>query len=147
MKIILRKDIEKLGKAGDVVEVKKGYARNYLLPKGIVFIATPGNLRKVEEEKRMLLKKEKKTKEEASSLAKELQKKSITIPVQVGEKNELYGSVTTQDIANALSHEGFKINKNQIDLPEPIKSLGIYNVAINLHKGISTKVRVWVVKT
>ena len=147
MRVILRKNIEKLGKAGDVVEVKNGYARNFLFPQNLALPSTPGNLKRVEDEKRVLMKKQEKIKEEAENLAKKLEKKSITIPVQVGEKEQMFGSVTAQDIANVLKQEGFSIDKNQIDLSEPIKSLGIYNVKINIHPGVTPVIRVWVVKS
>ena len=147
MRVILRKNIEKLGKAGDIVEVKNGYARNFLFPQNLALPSTPGNLKRVEDEKRVLMKKQEKIKEEAENLAKKLEKKSITIPVQVGEKEQMFGSVTAQDIANVLKQEGFSIDKNQIDLPEPIKSLGIYNVKINIHPGVTPVIRVWVVKS
>lgn len=147
MRVILRKNIEKLGKAGDIVEVKNGYARNFLFPQNLALPSTPGNLKRVEDEKRVLMKKQEKIKEEAENLAKKLEKKSITIPVQVGEKEQMFGSVTAQDIANVLKQEGFSIDKNQIDLSEPIKSLGIYNVKINLHTGVTPVIRVWVVKS
>ena len=147
MRVILRKNIEKLGKAGDVVEVKNGYARNFLFPQNLALPSTPGNLKRVEDEKRVLMKKQEKIKEEAENLAKRLEKKSITIPVQVGEKEQMFGSVTAQDIANVLKQEGFSIDKSQIDLSEPIKSLGIYNVKINLHTGVTPVIRVWVVKS
>ncbi len=147
MRVILRKNIEKLGKAGDIVEVKNGYARNFLFPQNLALPSTPGNLKRVEDEKRVLMKKQEKIKEEAENLAKKLEKKSITIPVQVGEKEQMFGSVTAQDIANVLKQEGFSIDKNQIDLSEPIKSLGIYNVKINIHPGVTPVIRVWVVKS
>ncbi|MCD6219853.1 50S ribosomal protein L9 [Candidatus Calescamantes bacterium] len=147
MRVILRKNIEKLGKAGDIVEVKNGYARNFLFPQNLALPSTPGNLKRVEDERRVLMKKQEKIKEEAENLAKKLEKKSITIPVQVGEKEQMFGSVTAQDIANVLKQEGFSIDKNQIDLSEPIKSLGIYNVKINIHPGVTPVIRVWVVKS
>lgn len=147
MKVILRKDLEKIGKVGDVVEVKDGYARNYLFPKNLALPATPGNLKRVEDEKRIFLKKKEKIKEEAMTVAEKLERKSVTIPVQVGEQEQMFGSVTAQDIANMLNQEGFDIDKNQVELPEPIKSLGIYNVKINLYPGVAPTVRVWVVKS
>ncbi|MCD6521547.1 50S ribosomal protein L9 [Candidatus Calescamantes bacterium] len=147
MKVILRENISKLGRIGDVVDVKPGYARNYLFPRGLALPATEGNLKKVEEEKRIREKKEEKIKEEARNLARKLQKKSITIPVQVGEEEQLFGSVTAQDIANALVQEGFPIDKKHVVLEEPIKALGIYNVEIKLHPEVSTTIRVWVVKS
>ena len=147
MKVILRKDLEKIGKVGDVVEVKDGYARNYLFPKDLALPATPGNLKRVEDEKRVFLKKKERIKEEAMTVAEKLERKSVTIPVQVGEQEQMFGSVTAQDIANMLKQEGFEIEKNQIELPEPIKALGIYNVKINLYPGVTPTVRVWVVKS
>ena len=146
MELILIKDVEHLGKLGDVVNVKKGYARNYLFPRKLALETTETNKKVVEKEKLKVEKKKKEGKKEAEELVEKLEKISLTIPVQVGEKDKLYGSITTQDIANLLKEEGFDIDKKKIELPTPIKALGIYNIKIKLAPEIIATVKVWVVK-
>lgn len=146
MKIILRHDHEKLGKLGDVVDVKDGYARNYLLPRNIGYIATKGNVQALEEEKKQHSNKEKKELHQAEKLAVELEKLSITLKVKVGEDEKLFGSVTSQMVADALLEKGFTVDKRSIELEEPIKALGIYTISIRLHTGITAKVKIWVVR-
>lgn len=146
MKVILRKNFDQLGKVGDVVNVKDGYARNYLIPRQIAYQATKGNIRALEEEKKQILKKEAKELEAAQSLAAELEKVSITIPVKVGEEDKIFGSVTNQMIADALKEKGYDLDKRKIEITEPIKSLGIYNVSIKLHPNVSANVKTWVVR-
>jgi len=146
MQIVLKEDIDKLGRRGEVVKVANGYARNYLLPLGKALPATPGNLKVIEREKRRYLVRLSKEKEENESLSRRIQALSLTLVRKVGENDVLYGSVTSGDIAEALSREGVGIDKRRIQLPEPIKSLGIYNVPIRLHPEVTTEVKVWVVK-
>lgn len=146
MKIILRQDHEKLGKLGAVVEVKDGYARNYLLPRKIGYIANPGNLRTLEEEKKQHADREKKQHHGAEKQAVELEKLSITLKMKVGEDEKLFGSVTSQMIADAIREKGITVDKRIIDLGEPIKALGIYTVSVKLHPQVSGKVKVWVVR-
>jgi large subunit ribosomal protein L9 len=146
MKVILRKNFEQLGKIGDLVEVKNGYARNFLLPRQIAYVATKGNIRALEEEKQQYAKKEVKQLESAKSLAEELAKVSITIPVKVGEEDKIFGSVTSQMIVDALKEKNYNIDKRQIILEEPIKALGIYEVNVKLHNEVSTIVKTWVVR-
>ena len=146
MKVILRKDFEQLGKIGDLVEVKNGYARNFLLPRQIAYIATKGNIRALEEEKQQYAKKEVKQLEAAKALAEELAKVSITIPVKVGEEDKIFGSVTSQMIVDALKEKDYNIDKRQIILSEPIKALGIYEVNVKLHNEVNTIVKTWVVR-
>lgn len=146
MKIILRKNYDQLGKIGDLVEVKDGFARNYLLPRQIAYIATKGNTRALEEEKLQAVKKEAKELEAAKLLATELEKISITIPVKVGEEDKLFGSVTNQMIADAIKEKGYDIDKRKIEIDEPIKALGIYDVAVKLHHEVSTVIKTWVVR-
>ncbi len=147
MKVILRDNLAKLGKMGDIVDVAPGYARNYLFPRGLALLATESNIRRVEAEKKIREKIREKEKKEAEELAAKLEKKSITIPVQVGEDEQLFGSVTAQDIARALNQEGFPVDRKQIILEEPLKSLGIYNVELKLHPEVKTSIRVWIVKS
>ena len=146
MKIILRKNYDQLGKIGDLVEVKDGFARNFLLPRQIAYIATKGNTRALEEEKLQVVKKEAKELEAAKLLATELEKISITIPVKVGEEDKLFGSVTNQMIADAIKEKGYEFDKRKIELDEPIKALGIYDVTVKLHHEVSTVVKTWVVR-
>lgn len=146
MKVILRKDFESLGKMGDVVEVKPGFARNYLIPRNIAYAALKGNLKALEEEKKIHAKREQKELSKSEKLAVELEKVSVTIPVQVGEEDKIFGTVTSQMIADALAEKGFEIDKRRIEIEEPIKSLGIYGVNIKLHPKVSAKIKVWVVR-
>ena len=146
MKIILRKNYDQLGKIGDLVEVKDGFARNFLLPRQIAYVATKGNIRALEEEKQQIAKKEVKELESAKSLATELENVSITIPVKVGEEDRIFGSVTAQMIADALKDKKYDIDKRKIELEEPIKALGIYSVNIKLHPEVTTIVKTWVVR-
>jgi large subunit ribosomal protein L9 len=146
MKVILRQDFEQLGHVGDVVEVKDGYARNYLIPRKIAYRATESSVRQLEEEKKQhgrQLEKEKRTSE---NLAAEIEKVSITIQMKVGEEDKLFGSVTSQMVADSLKEKGFTIDKRHIELEDAIKALGIYNVGIKLPGGVNGKVKVWVVR-
>jgi len=146
MKVILRKNYDQLGNIGDLVDVKNGYARNFLLPRQIAYIATKGNIRALEEEKQQVAKKEVKELEAAKLLATELENVSITIPVKVGEEDKIFGSVTSQMISDALKEKKYEIDKRKIDLEEPIKALGIYSVNVKLQSAVSTVVKTWVAR-
>ena len=146
MKVILRKNFEQLGGIGDLVEVKNGYARNFLLPRQIAYVATKGNIKALEEEKRQYSKKEAKELQSSKALATDLANVSITIPVKVGEEDKIFGSVTSQMIADALKEKSFNIDKRKIELEEPIKALGIYEVNIKLHQEVNAIVKTWVVR-
>lgn len=146
MKVILRQDYESLGKVGDVVEVKNGFARNFLLPRKIAYSALKGNIAALEDEKKNLAKKAEQELKAAETLAAELEKVSVTIPVQVGEEDKIFGTVTTQMISDALNEKGYDIDKRRIEIPEAIKSLGIYDVSIKLHSSMEAKIKVWVVR-
>jgi large subunit ribosomal protein L9 len=146
MKVILRQNFEPLGQIGDVVEVKDGYARNYLLPHKIAYTALKGNIRALEEEKQNVAKKSQQELNAADKLAAELEKVSITIPVQVGEEDKIFGSVTTQMIVDALKEKGYDVDKRKVEIEETIKTLGIYSVNIKLHTSVSTTIKVWVVR-
>ena len=146
MKVILKQDFETLGAAGDIVNVKAGYARNLLLPRQIAYEATPGNMKKYEEEKKRISYQKNKEIKKAEHLAGELEKVSCTIAVAVGEEDKLFGSVTSQDIATSLEEKGIEIDKRKIHLEESIKALGIYTVPIRLHPEVTANVKVWVVK-
>ncbi len=146
MRIILRQEVENLGGMGDIVEVKDGYARNYLIPKGWAVPATKQNLRQFEEEKKRLLLRENKERRAAEVLAEQLGKISITAHVAVGEEDRIFGAVTSHDVAQLLQEKGFNIDRRKIVLEEPIKALGIYEVPIKLHPEVVAKVKVWVVR-
>lgn len=146
MKIILRQDFETLGKIGDLVDVKDGYARNYLFPRGFAYAALKGNLNALEEEKKSVEKRNLQELKAAEALASELETVSVTIPVQVGEEDKIFGTVTTQMIADALKEKSHVIDKRKIEIEEPIKALGIYGVSLKLHQSVSAKIKVWVVR-
>lgn len=146
MKVILRKNFDQLGQIGDLVDVKEGYARNFLIPRNIAYLATNGNLRALEEEKKQLAKKDAKDLEDSQKLSSELENISITIPVKVGEEDKIFGTVTTQMIADSLKEKGYDIDKRKIEINEPIKSLGIYSVNVKLHQNVNAVVKTWVVR-
>lgn len=146
MKVILRQNFENVGQIGDVVDVKDGYARNFLIPRKIAYAALKGNIKALEEEKKNLSKKRQQELIAAENLAAELEKVSVTIQVQVGEEDKIFGSVTNQMIADALKEKGYEIDRRKIEIEEPIKSLGIYGVIIKLHPSVNANVKVWVVR-
>ena len=146
MEIILRQAVDNLGHPGDVVTVKNGYARNYLLPRGIAFAATPGNLKRISAERSRLEAAENERRESAGSLAKRLEEVQLTFSARVGEEGKLFGSVTSADIAEQLAAQGFHIEKRLIDLHDPIKALGVYRVPVRLHADVKPEIRVWVIK-
>ena len=146
MKVILREDNKKLGKAGDVVEVKDGYARNYLIPRNLAVRADEGQMRQLEHERKILHDKKEKYARVAENLANQINKASCTIPVQVGEEDKIFGSVTAMDIADSLLKEGIEIDRKDILLEEPIKSLGVFTVSIKLTPEVEGKLKVWVVR-
>ncbi len=146
MKIVLLKDVEKLGESGSVVEVAAGYARNCLLPHKQALLATERNIETAEREKRLRRERDNKLQAGAETLAEKIQALSCTIAKQVGENDRLFGSVTAIDIAKSLKDEGIEVDKKAILLKEPLKALGIYDIPIKLHPEISTSLKVWVVK-
>ena len=146
MEIILRQAVENLGHPGDVVTVKNGYARNFLLPRGFAFEATPGNLKRINAERSRLEAAESERRDGASDLAKKLEEVQLTFSARVGEEGKLFGSVTSSDIAEQLAAQGFNIEKRLIDLHEPIKALGVYRVPVKLHADVKPEIRVWVIK-
>ena len=146
MKIILRQYHEKLCEAGNIINVKPGFARNFLIPQGIAMAASPQNKKRFENEKKQMNWRKEQEKRKAEELAKQLESVSCTITVQVGEEDKLFGSVTSKNIAESLAAQEYEIDKRKIQLEEPIKSLGIYSVPIKLHTDVEAKVKVWVVK-
>lgn len=146
MDIILRENIEKLGTRGQVVKVAPGYARNFLLPKRLAVAATESNKKIVEQERQAHLRKEAKVSADAQDLAKLLANVTVTIAQKAGENDQLFGSVTAKDIADALEKQKYDIDRRKIQLDEPIKTLGEHKVAIRLHKDVSVEIPVNVVK-
>lgn len=146
MKVILRKDLDNLGTVGSVVDVKDGYARNFLIPRDLVFPASKGNMRALEEEQKQASKRSNKEKKSSEQMAQELEKVSITVQMKVGEDDKLFGAVTSQMIADALAEKQITLDKRSIELEEPIKSLGIYDVPVKLPQGVAGKIKVWVVR-
>lgn len=146
MRVILKEAVPKLGHLGDCVTVKDGFARNWLLPRGLAILATTANLAQIEAQKRRRQKEEERRKHEALALAERLKKLSCTIRVRVGEQEKLFGAVTAQDITHALAQEGVTIDRQTIQLAEPIHALGVYAVPIKVHPEVSVSVKVWVVR-
>ncbi len=146
MKVILRQDFENLGKFGDIVDVKDGYARNFLIPRKIALPATPGNIKMIETEKKQKAFKLERERLSALNLAEKLSNVEITIPMKAGENERLFGSVTAQMISNELAKLGFEVDRRKILLDEPIKMLGNYEIPVKLHPDVSVKIKVNVVR-
>ncbi len=146
MRIILQKDYPQLGSALDVLEVKDGYGRNFLIPQGIAVLATKGNIRHTEEMKKYSSKRDERNLEAAKEIAAKIAEHSCTITEKVKAGEDIYGSVTTQDIANNLKEAGKEKKKSSIILAETIKRLGVYEVKIKPHKSLTEVLKVWVVK-
>ncbi len=147
MEVILRQAVEKLGQPGDVVKVSPGFARNYLLPRGIAYAATAGNLKRIAQEKARLQAAEDERRGGAQTIATRLENVSLTFSARVGEEGKLFGSVTAADITEQLHAQGFDmIEKRQVDLHEPIKALGVYRVPVRLHADVKPEIKVWVIK-
>jgi len=146
MEIILRADVQHLGKIGEVVKVKDGYARNYLLPQGLAYPATEANKKKIAYEGERLSKQAAAEKSAAETEATRLADVQLTFDVKVGEEEKLYGSVTASDIQRKLEELGIHVDKRKIDLAEPIRELGEYKVGIKIHPEVRPEVRVTVVK-
>jgi large subunit ribosomal protein L9 len=146
MEVILREDIEKLGSRGQVVKVAPGYARNFLLPKKLAVEATGANKKIVEQERQAHVRKEAKHKGEAEDLSKLLNGVSVTISQKAGENDQLFGSVTSKDVADALAARNFNIDRRKIQMDDPIKQLGEFKVPVRLHKDVTAEVTVVVVK-
>lgn len=146
MEVILKKDVDKIGKAGVVVNVKEGFARNFLFPHDLAQPVTEAILKKVEQEKSARSALAQKIKEESIQLRERLSKLSLTIKALTQGEDKLYGSIHAQDIALVLKEEGFDIDKNLIDLPEAIKALGVYEVPVKLHAEVTAKIKLLIVK-
>ena len=146
MKVILLKDIESLGSAGEVVEVKNGYGRNFLIPRNEALIASTANMAQFESRRRQQETLAARDRRAAGALAKKLEAESITAQVKVGEEDRLFGSVTAQHIAELLEEKGYEVDRRAIHLEDPIRELGVYNVEVRLHPEVATAVKLWVVK-
>lgn len=146
MNVVLREDVEKLGKRGETVKVADGYGRNYLIPKKLAYPATPGNLKVIEHEKRAKDLRDAKVRHDHEKTAAVISGFSFTVPMKVGENDVLFGSVTSQVIADLLAAKGFEIDKRRIELHEPIKTLGAHTVPVRLHKDVTAQVNIEVVK-
>ncbi|MBC7319237.1 50S ribosomal protein L9 [bacterium] len=146
MEVILLKDVPGLGRSGDIKEVPEGYARNYLIPRGLAVKSTKGRVKDIELRKSAIETKEARERESAMKLAERLKGTSLTFKVKVGEENKLFGSITSIDIAEGLKKKGFNIDKHQIVLKEPIKYLGTYEVTVKLGFGVSAPINILVEK-
>jgi large subunit ribosomal protein L9 len=145
MQVILRDRIENLGNAGDVVDVKPGYGRNYLIPKGLAYEASPANVRRMEAERAAQGRKEAETLSEARQQAGAIEGVSLTFNARAGQEGKLFGSITSGDIADKLAEQGIQIDRRQIELDEPIKSLGVHSVPVRLHSQVRPEIKVWVI--
>ena len=146
MKVILRQDIASLGKAGEAVEVKSGYGRNFLIPQNMAVVATKGNLRAIDEIKSQNELREKKQRAEAVRLKDKLEKLSLTYEVLVGEEDKIFGSVTSQNVVDLVAAEGFKIDKRNVILEDAIKSLGVYTIQLKIEKDVIANLKLWVIR-
>ena len=145
MEVILREHVEHLGRRGDVVKVAEGYARNYLLPRKLALAVTDNNKRQIEREKKLAEARDMEEKSAAEAIAGRLAQLEIEIPRRVGENDTLYGSVTSQDIAQALKDKGFEIDKRKVSLAEPLKALGESTVPVKIHREVTAQIKVKVV--
>jgi large subunit ribosomal protein L9 len=146
MNIILMENVEKLGQVGDVVKVKNGYARNYLLPRQLGMPATTGNIKRIEKEKTKRLAVYEAEKKEAEIKAEQLSKVSLTISVEVNDQEKLYGAISESDIIEAIHKEGQQVDKKSLVLEKPVDDLGIFEIGVKLHPQVIAKMRLWVTK-
>jgi large subunit ribosomal protein L9 len=142
MKVLLLQDVEKLGHEGEVVTVRDGYGRNYLIPKGLAIQATPSVLKDLAERQRQQARKRARLREEAERVAAELAKTEVTIRAKVGEENRIFGTVTATQVAEYLAHQGFEIDRRRIEMPEDIRMLGVYTARIRLHPEVIATVKI-----
>jgi len=142
MRVILTEEVEHLGDAGDVVKVRDGYARNYLLPRGMALLATAGRVREMEHKKRVIEERVRKEIKGHEKIALSIHKARLEFTVRAGEEGKLFGSVTSTDIHQQLTEQGIEVDKRRIELSEPIKQLGEYKVPVRLHREVRAEVRV-----
>jgi large subunit ribosomal protein L9 len=147
MQIILREDVENLGRSGEVVQVRDGYARNYLVPRGLAVVATPKQVSRLQHEQRQIVARAARLRKDAEAVARRLEGLSVTISAAVGEEQKLYGSVTAANIEEALRAQDLAVSKKQITMPdgEPLRALGMYTVDVKLAQQVTAKLKVWVV--
>jgi large subunit ribosomal protein L9 len=145
VQVILRQAVDDLGDIGEVVDVKPGYARNFLIPQGIAYEATDANQKRFEEERRHILSRSARELDRAKAAAERIQGQSVSFTMRAGEEGKLFGSVTASDIAEALNEKGLDVDRHLIRLEEPIKQLGVYKVTVRLHAEVRPEVTVWVV--
>ena len=146
MEVILKEDVAKLGHRGDVVKVAEGYGRNYLLPRKLAIEATQANKAVIDQMKASAVRKSAAEKTDAEALSKQLEAVSLTFTRKAGEKDHLFGSVTSNDIADALEQKGFNIDRRKIQLHDPLKSLGEFDVPVRLHRDVTSRVKVVIEK-
>ena len=146
MKLILKEDVNKLGDSGDIVSVKPGYGRNYLIPQGKAIMATEGAMKQLDTIKENAERRAELTVEAAKEMAERLETTSVTIPVSVGEDERIHGTVTNQDVADALAERDIEIDRRKIELDQDIKTLGEYTATVNLIGEMKQQIKVWVVK-
>jgi large subunit ribosomal protein L9 len=146
MDVILRQDVDKVGSAGEMVSVKDGFARNFLLPQGLAYLATEGNKKRLEAERAQKGRKHAAEVSASKEVAARLEAVSLTFTMKAGEGDKLFGSVTASEIAERLKAEGFTVDKKAVELDEPLKALGVYKVPVRLHAEVKPEVRVWVVR-
>jgi len=146
MEVILNKDVPNIGKTGQVIKAKDGFARNFLIPNGLAVPVNTANLKKLEEDKQRKTLQQEKLKKEADQLSQKISGLSLTIPVLTQEEDKLYGSIGVVELVAALKEEGIELEKNKIVLAEPLKALGIYEVPVKLHPEVTATLKVWIVK-
>jgi large subunit ribosomal protein L9 len=148
VKVILREDVEKLGEAGEIVAVKPGYARNYLLPQELAYEATDAAVRQLEQERERAEQRARREYLEARRRASQLEDIQLTFHARAGEESKLFGSIGNADIADRLNEQeiDFEVDRKDVELDDPIKALGVYNVAIKLHSEVRPEIKVWVIK-
>lgn len=145
MQVILREDVPNLGRTGEMVTVRDGYGRNFLIPRGLAVVATSRNMNRLEHDRRVIEQRERKLAASADSIKQQIEKASVTIAKQVGADEKLFGSVTTREIVEALKGQSLDVDRKSIQLDEPIRSLGVHEVQIRLRRGASATLKVWVV--
>ena len=146
MKVILLKDVDRVGAAGDIVQVSDGFGRNFLIPQNQALLATDANVARFETRRRQHEAAAEREQRGAAGLAQQLGEASLTAQVKVGEGEQMFGSVTSQNIADLLGEQGYEVDRRMVELEEPIRALGVYNVRVNLHPEVSAAVKLWVVK-
>ena len=146
MRIVLLKDVDRVGRAGEIVKVADGFARNFLIPQRQALLATDANVSRFELERKQHEATAEREKRAAANLAEELEKDSLTMVVRVGEEDKMFGSVTVQNISDLLNEKGYEVDRRKIVLGEPIRALGVYNIDMRLHSEVIATVKLWVVK-